>query len=340
MKLGRIVRHGPDGAMERIVAVDADAGAVVDLREAERTRLERSGATVEAARRIAAAVFPSSMTAAIETGPAFVAAAELALSGADGAERLPWDEVEWATPVDPPVVMDGAAFEQHIVNAHGRGDRPVPDYYYEAPIYYKMNPLTFVGHEADVPYPAYARYLDYELELALVVGRGGSDLRPDEARAHLFGVTIMNDFSARDVQTREMTASFGPAKGKDFATAIGPWITTLDDVTVENLEMTASVNGEEWSRGSTSSLLWSVDEIVAFMSRGELLAPGQLIGTGTVGSGSGLELYRRLQPGDVVEMEVEGIGVLRNRLGHAVGDRWAPEPKQPAGLVPYRPPDR
>jgi 2-keto-4-pentenoate hydratase/2-oxohepta-3-ene-1,7-dioic acid hydratase in catechol pathway len=138
----------------------------------------------------------------------------------------------------------------------------------------------------------------------------------------------MNDFSARDVQAREMTAGFGPAKGKDFATALGPWITTLDEVDLTDLEMLARVNGEEWSRGSTSSLMWSVEELVAFASRGEAVVPGQVIGTGTVGLGCGLELYRKLKPGDVVEIEISSVGVLRNKIGQPSPARWVPSPKQ------------
>ena len=133
--------------------------------------------------------------------------------------------------------------------------------------------------------------MDYELEIALVIGTRGQDLHPDEALDHVLGVTVMNDFSARDVQAVEMTAGFGPAKGKDFATSLGPWITTLDELDVKDLTMLARVNGEEWSRGSTSSLTWSLAEIVAYMSRNEPVVPGQVIGSGTVGLGCGLELY-------------------------------------------------
>jgi 2-keto-4-pentenoate hydratase/2-oxohepta-3-ene-1,7-dioic acid hydratase in catechol pathway len=138
----------------------------------------------------------------------------------------------------------------------------------------------------------------------------------------------MNDFSARDVQAREMTAGFGPTKGKDFATALGPWITTLDEVDLTDLDMVARVNGEEWSRGSTSSLMWSVEELVAFASRGEAIVAGEVIGTGTVGLGCGLELYRKLKPGDVVEIEIASVGVLRNVIGHPSPSRWTPEPME------------
>jgi 2-keto-4-pentenoate hydratase/2-oxohepta-3-ene-1,7-dioic acid hydratase in catechol pathway len=179
--------------------------------------------------------------------------------------------------------------------------------------------------------------MDYELEIAVVIGREGRNLRPDEALDHVLGVTVMNDLSARDLQAREMTAGFGPAKGKDFGTAIGPWITTLDELDLGDLTMTARVNGEEWSRGSTASLTWSLAELVAFASRNEVVVPGQVIGSGTVGLGCGLELYRKLQPGDVVELEIEGIGALRNTLAEPSTTRWDPTPKERQAQVTLPP---
>jgi 2-keto-4-pentenoate hydratase/2-oxohepta-3-ene-1,7-dioic acid hydratase in catechol pathway len=241
---------------------------------------------------------------------------------------VPFSEVGWAPAIDPPVMLDASAFEQHLVNAHARGKRPVPDFFYEVPVYYKMNPVTVLGHEETVPWPGQARFMDYELELAIVIGSTGADLRPEEAGAHIFGLTVMNDFSARDVQAREMSAGFGPAKGKDFGTALGPWVTTIDELDASNLTMLARVNGEEWSRGSTSTLTWSIEEIVAYASRGERVVPGQVIGSGTVGLGCGLELFRKLRPGDVVELEIEGIGTLRNSLAEPTEPRWDPEPKE------------
>lgn len=328
MRLGRALREGVDGLEARIVAVYPERGEAVDLLAAERSRLERAGATPAAAERVARALFPSSMAAAISAGAEFLAAVRRAAADPDPRAILPLPELRWAPPVDPPVMRDASAFEEHLVNAHARGKKPVPDYFYEAPAYYKMSPATVVGPEATVPFPADTAYLDYELELAMVVGKAGADLRPEEVGDHLFGLTIMNDFSARDVQAREMTSGFGPAKGKDFATALGPWITTVDELPdLGQLTMVARVNGEEWSRGSAATLMWSLEEIVAFASRHEAVLPGEVIGTGTVGLGCGLELYRRLKPGDVVELEVEGLGVLRNRIGEPRPARWDPKPK-------------
>jgi 2-keto-4-pentenoate hydratase/2-oxohepta-3-ene-1,7-dioic acid hydratase in catechol pathway len=328
MKVSRIFRDGPDGDSARTVAVVPEDDLVVDLRVAERLRLERRGASSDAALRIAEALFPGSLTAAIGSGETFKEHVATALQEREEEALIPFSEVRWAPAIDPPVMLDGSAFEQHLVNAHARGKREVPDVFYELPVYYKMNPITVLGNEATVSWPGGARYMDYELELAIVIGSTGSDLRPEEALDHVFGVTIMNDFSARDVQAHESAGGFGPAKGKDFGTVLGPWVTTVDELDLSDLTMLARVNGEEWSRGSTSTQTWSNEELVAYASRNEVVVPGQVIGSGTVGLGCGLELYRKLKPGDVVELEIEGIGTLRNHVGEPSQTRWDPEPKE------------
>jgi 2-keto-4-pentenoate hydratase/2-oxohepta-3-ene-1,7-dioic acid hydratase in catechol pathway len=170
--------------------------------------------------------------------------------------------------------------------------------------------------------------LDYELELGFVIGKSGRNLRPQEALSHLFGVTILNDFSARDVQGPEMSSGFGPSKGKDFATALGPWITTCDELDITHLDMVARVNGQEWSHGSSATMTWKVEELIAYASKGETIWPGELLGSGTVGTGSGAERGKKFQPGDVIELEVQGIGVLRNRIGQPEPRGWEPEPRK------------
>jgi 2-keto-4-pentenoate hydratase/2-oxohepta-3-ene-1,7-dioic acid hydratase in catechol pathway len=329
VKLGRIQLDGPDGPVARLVLADPPRGLAVDLLRAERLRLQRQGASPEAAQRLAEALFPGSMAAAIGAGPLLAEAAARAVEAAGDDAALPLDQVRPLAPLDPPRMRDCMAFEGHIRNSFGRLGSPVPPQLYELPIYYKGNPGTLIGHDAEVPWPAYSRYMDYELELGFVVGRAGRSLTPDEARACLFGVTIFNDFSARDAQAREMGGSLGPAKGKDFATAIGPWITTADELDLESLEMVARVNGEEWSRGSIGQIMWSVEELIAYASASEPLLPGELIASGTVPLGCGLELGRQLQPGDVVELEVSGVGLLRNRLGEPEPLRWSPSPRKP-----------
>jgi 2-keto-4-pentenoate hydratase/2-oxohepta-3-ene-1,7-dioic acid hydratase in catechol pathway len=282
MKLGRVLRETLEGAVPRLVVVQPEQRHVIDLATAEYERLLRTGASADAARRLATALYPASMSAAL--------AAALNM-----------------TP-------------------------QIPEVYYELPIYYKGNPLTFIAHEQEVPWPDYTQRMDYELELGFVIGRAGKDLTPGQAKAHLFGVTIFNDFSARDMQAREMQGLLGPAKGKDFATALGPWITTVDELDVHNLTMVARVNGEEWSRGSSSTILWRVEEIIAYISKAEGVQAGELIGSGTVGWGCGMEHGKFLKPGDVVELEVEGIGVLRNKMGTPAPAGWMP-PRRTSATV-------
>lgn len=193
----------------------------------------------------------------------------------------------------------------------------IPQVWYEQPIYYKGNPHSVVGPEAEIRWPRFTTRLDYELEFAVVIGRHGRDIPVDEAPNYIAGFTIFNDFSARDTQMREMQGRLGPAKSKDFDTGnvLGPWLVTPEELPdVYDLTMTARVNGQEWSRGTTADMRFRFEEIIRYISQDETLLPGDVIGSGTVGTGCGMELDRWLSPGDVVELEVTGLGVLRNRV--------------------------
>jgi len=214
------------------------------------------------------------------------------------------DEVSLLPPVlHPPSVRDFYAFEQHVKNARMT---PVPREWYEIPVFYFSNPAAIYGPGADVPYPEGTAELDYELEVAAVIGADG----------RIGGFTEMNDWSARDVQRREMRVGLGPSKGKDFATSLGPILVTPDEFDGSRGTMVVRVNGEERSRGDLADMHYSWDAIVAHAARNTRLLPGDILGSGTVGSGCILEHGdgRWLQPGDVVELEVEGIGVLENRI--------------------------
>jgi 2-keto-4-pentenoate hydratase/2-oxohepta-3-ene-1,7-dioic acid hydratase in catechol pathway len=192
----------------------------------------------------------------------------------------------------------------------------VPKVWYDRPIYYKSNCFSVVGPEAEVHWPSYSVTVDYELEVALIVGRKGKNISVEDAHQFIFGYCIFNDFSARDVQYTEMPGSLGPSKGKDFDTgnALGPWIATSDEVNPQNLTMIARVNGEEWSRGSSSSMHHSFAKLLAYASLEETVYPGEVLGSGTVGGGCGNELGRFMKHGDVIELEVSGLGLLRNRI--------------------------
>jgi 2-keto-4-pentenoate hydratase/2-oxohepta-3-ene-1,7-dioic acid hydratase in catechol pathway len=330
MKLGRILRETFEGSTPRLVVVQPERNRVIDLAIAEYDRLVRENASPKAARRLVNALFPASMAEAIESGPLLLAAAQRSVASLqDERAVLPMEGLSWLAPLDPPLMRDCLVFETHLRNSFLKVLGKVPEQYYEMPLYYKGNPLTLIGNEQEVPWPDYTQKMDYELELGFVIGRSGRDLTPEQAAAHLFGVTVFNDFSARDIQVNEMQGLLGPAKGKDFATALGPWITTVDEVDVHNLTMIARVNGEEWSRGSSADMMWKIEEIIAYISKGEGVQAGELIGSGTVGFGCGLELGKLLKPGDVVELEVEGIGVLRNRVGSPAPTGWMPQKRIP-----------
>jgi fumarylacetoacetate (FAA) hydrolase len=222
------------------------------------------------------------------------------------------DDVRLLAPVPrPPSVRDFYAFEEHVRNAARVTGRPgVPAEWYEQPVFYFSNPAAIYGPEDEIAYPEGSQELDYELEVAAVIG--------DATGAGVIGgFTIMNDWSARDLQRQEMKVGLGPAKGKDFATSLGPVVVTPDELGDLRLEMVARVNGEERSRGNLGDMYHSWESIVARASANTRLLPGDVLGSGTVGTGCILEHgdNRWLQPGDVVELEVEGIGVLRNVIG-------------------------
>jgi 2-keto-4-pentenoate hydratase/2-oxohepta-3-ene-1,7-dioic acid hydratase in catechol pathway len=187
-------------------------------------------------------------------------------------------------------------------------------------VYYKGNHRQVIGTDEVCPWPVYSRRLDFELELAMIVGRSGRDVPPERAGDHIFGFTAFNDFSARDIQAKEMSAWLGPAKGKDFCNALGPCIVTADEIGTEpDLEMVCRVNGEEWGRARSSQARWRWSDMIAHVSVAEDICPGDVYGSGTPGGCCGIDLDRELSPGDVVELEIEGIGVLRNPVGAPPG---------------------
>jgi 2-keto-4-pentenoate hydratase/2-oxohepta-3-ene-1,7-dioic acid hydratase in catechol pathway len=266
----------------------------------------------------------ASMLALIEGGEAVLELARQLVEAAPEEAIVDRSAVTLLAPIPvPPQIRDFLAFEQHLKGAFAMAEQltgrhmDIPAVWYQQPIYYKANRFSVVGPDADVRWPDYAQLLDYELELACVIGRGGVDIAAEEAAGHVFGFTIFNDVSARDAQAREMEGQLGPAKGKDFDTGnvLGPWLVTADEVgDPYDLTMVARVNGEEWSRGHSGTMHHRFGDIIAFVSRSETLHPGEILGSGTVGGGCGLELGRFLNPGDVIELEVERIGVLRNRI--------------------------
>jgi len=234
----------------------------------------------------------------------------------------------------PRSIRDFSSFPEHLKNAP-RGMRkliarlkgePVPDLppATDVPeinrrrmLFYKGNTLTVVGTDAEVRRPSYSKYMDYELECGAFIGRRGVNIPKDKVAEHIFGYALFNDFSARDEQSIEMPAGFGPGKGKDFDTgnAIGPWIVTADEMREPyKMRMKATISGEVWSDSVMSDGLYTFADLISFISRDETLQPGEFIAAGTVSNGCGLERDRYLKDGDTVELWMEGLGTLRNKL--------------------------
>jgi 2-keto-4-pentenoate hydratase/2-oxohepta-3-ene-1,7-dioic acid hydratase in catechol pathway len=263
------------------------------------------------------------------------------LENSRGDHLVSMDSVRFLAPLPlPNSIRDFANFELHCLQALERSMRTraatqpdpeaayrsyrdsgayaLPKIWYERPFYFKGNRRTCSGHGATIQWPRFTTLLDYELEFAAIIGRGGADIACERAREHIFGYVIYNDFSARDEQVRDQQFRMGPSKGKDFDTgnAMGPWIVTRDDVPdAGNLAMTVRVNGEIRGQGSSSGMQHSFEDCIAFVSRDETLYPGDVFGSGTVGNGCGFETGRYLEPGDVIELEISKLGVLRNIVG-------------------------
>jgi 2-keto-4-pentenoate hydratase/2-oxohepta-3-ene-1,7-dioic acid hydratase in catechol pathway len=315
-----------DGHTDRLGAMLPDGG-LVDL------------AAAAADGGVAAGPF-GSMLALIEAGPAAWGLARELVGSPPASARREAEQCRLRAPLPvPPQIRDFMCFEKHVIQAFGAGLRmraaratsltereqltkqadaqKPPEAWYKQPLYYKANRFAVSGPDETIDWPAYSRIMDYECELACVVGAGGRDIPVGRARDHVFGFTIFNDFSARDAQAVEMQGGLGPGKGKDFdkANALGPCIVTLDEIgDPYDLEMIVRINGEERSRGHSGSMHWKFEDIIAHVSRGETLYPGEILGSGTVGDGSGLEHLRFLEDGDIVELEIERIGTLRNRV--------------------------
>lgn len=244
-------------------------------------------------------------------------------------QGLPLQEITLRTPVpNPPTVRDFYAFEQHVATARAhRGLGMIPQWY-EIPTFYFTNTSELYGPDEPVPYPSGCTELDFELEIACVIGREGKQIAVEEAADYIAGYTIMNDWSARDFQRLDMKLNLGPGKGKDFATSFGPWLVTPDELvsrrsgagSSERYDMTmlARVNGQEISRGNFQQIYYSFPQMIAHASRNVRLRPGDMLGSGTVGSGCLLELGPQVHPwlqrGETIELEIDGIGVLRNTI--------------------------
>lgn len=306
--------------------------------------------------------------AVLESAPDAVERLQAAFSKIS-APRVPLASVRLRAPIlQPPTVRDHIAFEEHATGQWSRDSSgPRMEVWQRLPIFYFSNPLRIFGSDEDVPFPAATQQLDYECELAAIVAREGTNVLEADADAYILGFTIFNDWSCRDLQFDESQFGLGPAKGKDAASSLGPWIVTRDEMApyyrngTLHVQCTVRVNGTVWMEGNAWNMYHSFGAMVERAAQDSRIVPGDVIASGTVGGGSISESVRKgfparwLQPGDVVEMEVDGIGMLRNTLAGvnnpnrqlrftAPSARSLPEPLSPEQLQQVRertaPPER
>ena len=326
MKLASFQVQTRVGRFTRIGSVQPD-GTVVDLSSACAALIDREGEPYPY--RLAEALVPPDMKRFIEMGDTALKeaarAVDYVLEGVGGAnlegpqgESLVFalSEVTLLPPLPHPnSLRDFIMFEGHFRRWYDTMGMEPPKAWYDMPIYYKGNPASIIGHDQDLIWPSYTEKLDYELEIAMIIGKEGRNVKSADAGQYIFGFSCFNDFSARDIQMEEMSVRLGPAKGKDFASAIGPWIVTLDEMgDYHSLGMMARVNGEVWSQGNSRDMYHSWERMIEHVSLEETIYPGDVLGSGTVTGGCGLEIERWLQPGDVMELEIEHVGLLRNRI--------------------------
>jgi 2-keto-4-pentenoate hydratase/2-oxohepta-3-ene-1,7-dioic acid hydratase in catechol pathway len=242
-------------------------------------------------------------------------------AGAPIANRSAVRDARLLAPLRPRSLRDFLAFKGHLDNVMPRLGREIAPEWFQLPVYYKGLPDTVIGPEQEIPWPAYTNRLDHELELACVIGKPGRDIPKERALEHVFGWTLWNDVSARDVQARELPIGMGPAKAKDWdgSNVLGPCIATADELDVSDVRLEVRVNGERWGDDTTANMHHSFADLIAYASAATTLQAGEVLGSGTATGGSGVELDRWLEPGDVVELEAEGVGVLRNTIGRRGG---------------------
>jgi 2-keto-4-pentenoate hydratase/2-oxohepta-3-ene-1,7-dioic acid hydratase in catechol pathway len=323
MKLVTFEVSTPVGPVQNIGAISHEK--IIDLNLGYTCYLaDKRGSYI--AYELASVIVPPDMIAFLRSGQEGMEAARTAIDyvtkrqvkspilGPMG-ERVIYEmkEVKLKAPVPRPnSLRDYLAFEGH---ASLSGLKQLDKAWYEIPVCYKGNPDTVIGPEETIPWPGYTDLLDYELEYGIYIGKEGKNIPREQAEEYIAGYTIFNDISARDIQLQEMMVLLGPVKGKDFCSIMGPCLVTPDEIDPSNLRMIARINGEAWSENNSGTSYWTWPQIIEFASMEEPLYPGDFLGSGTVEKGCGGELNKWLQPGDVIELEVEGIGILRNRVG-------------------------
>ncbi len=332
MKLATFEINSPLGRQQRVGLVLGDwksPNKVIDLNSAYTWLLAEQGKA--GAKRLADVVTPPHMRAFIEMEGHGMAAARHVLETLEplaqkndvptglNYAQLVFDlgDVSLKTPIsNPNSYRDFFAFEAHVAKGFELRKEPIPEAWYKLPVYYKGNHNSIIGPNETALWPNYTRKLDFELEIACVIGKHGRNIKASQASKHILGYSILNDISARDVQKYEMQCRLGPAKGKDFCSIIGPMIVTPDEIgDINNLDASVRINGDTISTNSSSGIYWSFEEMIERCSAEEDIYPSDIYGSGTLGNGCALEHGHWINPGDEIELEVEHLGILKNTIG-------------------------
>jgi 2-keto-4-pentenoate hydratase/2-oxohepta-3-ene-1,7-dioic acid hydratase in catechol pathway len=280
-----------------------------------------AGAVVDLPDAVGHPAFPTTLEALVaRNGGTTLDAAREALSDEDSAREFAVPRARLLVPLLPSSLRGFQAFrgrEQRVAAGGGA----TTDAWQDAPAYFKGNHRSVLGPDEELVRPSFTQELDYEVGVACVVGRRGRDLHAADADDVIFGYTLVNDWTARDVERDEVATGMGPAKSRDFATSLGPCVVTPDEIDPSSLPLIARVDGAVWSAGNLRDARWTFPEMIAHVSAGEDVLPGDVYGSGTFGGGCGSDLGRRIEPGQVVELEAEGIGVLRTRVRRTASRR-------------------
>ena len=300
MKLVTFEIATPNGPIERLGALRGSK--IVDLNRAD-------------------PAVPPDLLDLLDGGAEAMSRARKALEGAGARADMNEGDVVLRAPLPRPrSLRDFFAFEDHAKAGAARRSETLQKEWYDQPVYYKGNPREIYGPGATIPWPSFTRKLDFEFEIAAVVGKKGRDITVADAPKHIAGYIVMNDCSARDIQKNEMVCRMGPAKGKDFATVLGPWFVTADEwPTGEIPPLVVRVNGEEWSRSNGLQPYWNFSVMLSHASQSETMLPGDLLGSGTYFKGCGLDQDRWIKPGDELELDAGPLGVLKNKVGAPAG---------------------
>ena len=260
---------------------------------------------------------PKDMLAFIQDGEKLLKLANNYIQNPKPSALYPVSEIKIKAPIlKPPSLKDFFAFEEHAKAGAKRRNEELMKEWYDIPAYYKGNHRAIFGPDDEIPWPAYTKKLDFECEIACVIGKKGKNIPLEDAGNHIFGYMLFDDVSARDIQKKEMMLRMGPAKSKDFANVFGPYLVTKDEVEpARDFSLEVKINGELWSTGHFRDQYWGFPLMISYVSQEEAIYPGDILGSGTFYKGCGLDLDRWIQPGNTIELSSPALGTLRNKIG-------------------------